>query len=142
MAIDTAHHRLFSGCRSGLLAVSDYQAGKVVATVAIGTGVDGAGYAGFVLLEGTQVVVDAQTVAARRLAATAAVDCDGIDGDACGAVAQGADGRFAWNWARSKVEAEQSAIKALGLSAPPFPDLGSASPRAAHVVLSACTANV
>src|ERR1035437_4041284 len=30
MAIDTAHHRLFSGCRSGLMAVSDYQAGKVV----------------------------------------------------------------------------------------------------------------
>jgi len=44
MAIDTAHHRLFSGCRSGLLAVSDYQAGKVVATAPIGTGVDGAGY--------------------------------------------------------------------------------------------------
>src|SRR5262245_346546 len=44
MAIDTAHHRLFSGCRSGLLAVSDYQAGKVVATSPIGTGVDGAGY--------------------------------------------------------------------------------------------------
>src|SRR5205814_3186287 len=30
MAIDTAHHRLFSGCRSGVLAVSDYQAGKIV----------------------------------------------------------------------------------------------------------------
>jgi len=44
MAIDTTHHRLFSGCRSGLLAVSDYQAGKVVATAPIGTGVDGAGY--------------------------------------------------------------------------------------------------
>jgi len=44
MAIDTAHHRLFSGCRSGLLAVSDYQAGRIVATVPIGTGVDGAGY--------------------------------------------------------------------------------------------------
>ena len=44
MAIDTAHHRLFSGCRSGVIAVSDYQAGKVVATVPIGTGVDGAGY--------------------------------------------------------------------------------------------------
>jgi DNA-binding beta-propeller fold protein YncE len=44
MAIDTAHHRLFSGCRSGLMAVSDYQAGKVVATVPIGKGVDGAGY--------------------------------------------------------------------------------------------------
>ena len=44
MAIDTAHHRLFSGCRSGVMAVSDYLSGKVVATVPIGTGVDGAGY--------------------------------------------------------------------------------------------------
>jgi DNA-binding beta-propeller fold protein YncE len=44
MAIDKVHHRLFSGCRSGLMAVSDYQAGKVVATVPIGKGVDGAGY--------------------------------------------------------------------------------------------------
>jgi DNA-binding beta-propeller fold protein YncE len=44
MAIDTAHHRLFSGCRSGLMAISDYRAGKGVATVPIGTGVDGAGY--------------------------------------------------------------------------------------------------
>jgi outer membrane protein assembly factor BamB len=44
MAVDTAHHRLFSGCRSGLMAVSDYQAGKIVATLPIGTGVDGAGY--------------------------------------------------------------------------------------------------
>ena len=44
MAIDTAHHRLFSGCRSGVMAVSDYQAGKVVTTVPIGQGVDGAGY--------------------------------------------------------------------------------------------------
>jgi DNA-binding beta-propeller fold protein YncE len=41
MAIDTGHHRLFSGCRSGVLAVSDYQAGKVVATAPIGMGVDG-----------------------------------------------------------------------------------------------------
>ncbi len=44
MAIDTAHHRLFSGCRSGVMAVSDYQAGKVVATVPIGAGVDGAAF--------------------------------------------------------------------------------------------------
>ena len=44
MALDITHHRLFSGCRSGVMAVSDYQAGKVVATVPIGTGVDGAGY--------------------------------------------------------------------------------------------------
>jgi DNA-binding beta-propeller fold protein YncE len=44
MALDTAHHRLFSGCRSGMMAISDYQNGKVVATVPIGTGVDGAGF--------------------------------------------------------------------------------------------------
>ena len=44
MAIDTAHHRLFSGCRSGVMAISDYEAGAVVATVPIGTGVDGAGF--------------------------------------------------------------------------------------------------
>ncbi len=44
MAIDTAHHRLFSGCRSGVMAVSDYQAGRIVATIPIGAGVDGAGY--------------------------------------------------------------------------------------------------
>jgi len=44
MAIDNMHRRLFSGCRSGVMAVSDYQAGRVVATVPIGAGVDGAGY--------------------------------------------------------------------------------------------------
>jgi DNA-binding beta-propeller fold protein YncE len=44
MAIDTAHHRLFSGCRSNMLAISDYQAGKVVATVPIGAGNDGTAF--------------------------------------------------------------------------------------------------
>jgi DNA-binding beta-propeller fold protein YncE len=44
LAIDKAHHRLFSGCRSGVMAVSDYRAGKVVATAPIGKGVDGGGY--------------------------------------------------------------------------------------------------
>jgi DNA-binding beta-propeller fold protein YncE len=44
MAIDVARHRLFSGCRSGVLAVSDYQAGMIVATAPIGAGVDGTGY--------------------------------------------------------------------------------------------------
>src|SRR5262249_38479528 len=44
MAIDKDHHRLFSGCRSGLMAVSDYQTGKIVATLPIGAGVDGAGF--------------------------------------------------------------------------------------------------
>jgi DNA-binding beta-propeller fold protein YncE len=44
LAIDKTHNRLFSGCRSGVMAVSDYQAGKVVATAPIGKGVDGGGY--------------------------------------------------------------------------------------------------
>jgi len=44
MAIDVAHHRLFSGCRSGVLAVSDYAAGSIVATAPIGSGVDGCAF--------------------------------------------------------------------------------------------------
>jgi DNA-binding beta-propeller fold protein YncE len=44
MAIDRDHHRLFSGCRSGAMAVSDYQSGKVITTLPIGAGVDGAGF--------------------------------------------------------------------------------------------------
>jgi DNA-binding beta-propeller fold protein YncE len=44
MALDTTRHRVFSGCRSGVLAVSDYQAGKTITTLPIGMGVDGAGY--------------------------------------------------------------------------------------------------
>jgi DNA-binding beta-propeller fold protein YncE len=44
MAIDTKHQRLFSGCRSGVMAVSDYKNGRLITTVPIGRGVDGAGY--------------------------------------------------------------------------------------------------
>ena len=44
MAIDVTHQRLFSGCRSGVMAISDYAKGVVVATVPIGQGVDGAGW--------------------------------------------------------------------------------------------------
>jgi DNA-binding beta-propeller fold protein YncE len=44
MGVDTAHARIFSGCRSGVMAVSDVSAHKVVATVPIGMGVDGAAY--------------------------------------------------------------------------------------------------
>ncbi|HEY4734123.1 MAG TPA: hypothetical protein VIH53_06180 [Gemmatimonadaceae bacterium] len=44
LAIDIAHQRLFSGCRSGVMAISDYARGAVVATVPIGQGVDGAGW--------------------------------------------------------------------------------------------------
>jgi DNA-binding beta-propeller fold protein YncE len=44
MAIDRVHRRLFSGCRSGVMAVSDIARGVVVATVPIGAGTDGAAY--------------------------------------------------------------------------------------------------
>jgi YVTN family beta-propeller protein len=44
MAIDVKNHRLFSGCRSGVAAVSDLVVGKTIVTLPIGTGVDGAAY--------------------------------------------------------------------------------------------------
>ncbi|MVU76204.1 DUF4189 domain-containing protein [Nocardia sp. ET3-3] len=62
--------------------------------------------------------------------------------DGCGAVAQGADGTWGWAVGASLDEAQQNAVAGLGQSAPPFPDLGSAQPVAAHVVTSACTKNV
>jgi hypothetical protein len=45
MAIDTAHHRLFSAdAESGVMAAFDYQADKVVATVPISAGMDDADF--------------------------------------------------------------------------------------------------
>ncbi len=44
MAIDTGHHRVFSGCRNRLMTVLDVDAGKVTATVPIGEGVDGTAF--------------------------------------------------------------------------------------------------
>jgi YVTN family beta-propeller protein len=40
LAIDRAHRRLFAGCHNKMMAVVDIDAGKVVATPAIGQGVD------------------------------------------------------------------------------------------------------
>jgi len=40
LAVDRVHHRLFSGCHSGVMAISDATAGKLVTTVPIGHGVD------------------------------------------------------------------------------------------------------
>jgi len=40
MAIDRKNHRLFSGCGNKILAVTNFDNGKVVATVPIGQGVD------------------------------------------------------------------------------------------------------
>jgi DNA-binding beta-propeller fold protein YncE len=42
MAIDRRHHRLFIGCHNKLMVVMDADTGKVVATAAIGEGVDAA----------------------------------------------------------------------------------------------------
>jgi len=40
LAFDRAHRRLFSGCHNQMMAISDGQAGRVIATVPIGRGVD------------------------------------------------------------------------------------------------------
>jgi hypothetical protein len=44
MAIDTAHHVLFSVCRNQLMTMSDTRSGSVVASVPIGPGADAARY--------------------------------------------------------------------------------------------------
>ena len=44
IALDVAHHRLFSTCQNKLMTMLDTQSGKVVATAPIGTGVDGAAF--------------------------------------------------------------------------------------------------
>jgi DNA-binding beta-propeller fold protein YncE len=44
LAIDRKKHRVFSACANKLMAVSDVAAGKVIATVPIGAGTDGAGF--------------------------------------------------------------------------------------------------
>lgn len=42
LAIDPAHHRLFLGCGNKLMVMMDSESGKVIASVPIGDGVDGA----------------------------------------------------------------------------------------------------
>jgi DNA-binding beta-propeller fold protein YncE len=44
LAIDRKHHLLFSGCHSQVMAISDATQGKMIATVPIGEGVDGAAF--------------------------------------------------------------------------------------------------
>jgi len=44
IGLDVKHHRVFSGCDNKLMAVSDADRGRVVATLPIGEGVDGAGF--------------------------------------------------------------------------------------------------
>jgi DNA-binding beta-propeller fold protein YncE len=44
MALDADHGRVFSGCRNKIMTILDTRAGKVIATVPIGKGVDGVGF--------------------------------------------------------------------------------------------------
>ncbi|WP_245746587.1 DUF4189 domain-containing protein [Nocardia altamirensis] len=80
---------------------------------------------------------------ARAIKDCAVYDCRIIlrYANGCAAVARGADGQLNADSAATRAEAERLAVEKLGESAPPFPDLGSASPRAAQVVLSLCTKN-
>ena len=44
IALDAAHHRLFSTCHNKMMTMLDIQSGKVVGTAPIGSGVDGAAF--------------------------------------------------------------------------------------------------
>jgi DNA-binding beta-propeller fold protein YncE len=44
LAIDAVHHRLFAGCGNKTMAIVDMRTGKVVASPAVGAGVDAAGF--------------------------------------------------------------------------------------------------
>ena len=87
MAIDNAHHRLFSVCDGGKMAVLDTSTSKQLATASIGDGPDAAGYSAAKQLAfssnggGTLSVIDAahgyktlQTVATQKGARTMAYD--------------------------------------------------------------------
>lgn len=89
LAIDHVHRRLFAGCGNKTMAIVDMSSGKVVASPAVGAGVDGAGFdpAGQFAFtsngEGSLTVVHedapdkysvAETVPTKRGARTIAVD--------------------------------------------------------------------
>jgi YVTN family beta-propeller protein len=89
LAIDRKKNHLFSVCGNKIMAISDSKAGKVIATVPIGTGPDGAGFdpdSGFAFSsngEGTLTVVKeespgkfgvAQSVETQRSARTMTID--------------------------------------------------------------------
>lgn len=91
LAIDRKKHRLFSACGGNkLMAISDFSAGKMIASVPIGAGSDGAGFdpdSGFAFSsngqEGTLTIVGeespgkfvaVQTVETQRSARTMTVD--------------------------------------------------------------------
>jgi DNA-binding beta-propeller fold protein YncE len=76
LAIDRARRRLFSVCGNNLMAISDADAGRVVATVPIGAGVDGAAFDPVTKLafssngEGTLTIVHEESPDSFTVAAT------------------------------------------------------------------------
>ena len=76
LAIDQQHHRLFSGCRNKVMAISDAHAGRLLVTVPIGAGVDANAYdpaTGFAFSsngEGTVTVVHEDSPASFRVVET------------------------------------------------------------------------
>jgi DNA-binding beta-propeller fold protein YncE len=88
MAIDIEHHRVFSGCHNKIMTVLDVGAGKVIATIPIGEGVDANAFdpdTGFAFSsngDGTLTVVresssgkfEVETVPTQRGARTMALD--------------------------------------------------------------------
>jgi DNA-binding beta-propeller fold protein YncE len=89
LAIDREHHRLFSGCRNRVMAISDAARGRLLMTVPIGEGVDGCAFDPGTQLafasngDGTMTVIHEVTptdfrmianVATRRGARTMALD--------------------------------------------------------------------
>lgn len=89
MGLDAEHHRVYSGCHNKVMTILDTEAGKVIATVPIGGGVDGNGFdqkRGLAFSangEGTLTVVQesapgkfevAETVTTQRGARTMAID--------------------------------------------------------------------
>ena len=76
LAIDRAQRRLFSVCGNGVMAVSDADSGRVLATLPIGAGVDGAAFDPATRLafssngEGTLTVVREQSPDSFKVIAT------------------------------------------------------------------------
>jgi len=89
IALDAAHHRVFSTCHNKIMTMLDTQSGKVVATAPIATGVDGAafddstqlvfascgeGVTNILKEETPEKLIAAQTLQTKRSARTIALD--------------------------------------------------------------------
>ncbi|MGW0250239.1 DUF4189 domain-containing protein [Nocardia goodfellowii] len=78
--------------------------------------------------------------------ANALEECGGADcivvarfRDGCAAIAVNSDNEWTEGYGPTLRIAEQDAIRNLGPLAPPFPDLGSAAPKTAEILISHCT---